>query len=100
MTIDEHIHEVMDELDFQRIYRAMLHLNWQWASAEDGVPNIPEMRKQVRKLMKTAFEDCFRYKEDRYTIGTGGFEVTYDRECDFFDVKFVLTEWRTDYEVT
>jgi hypothetical protein len=99
MTIDEHIHEVLDELDFQRIYRAMLHLNWQWASAEDGVPNIPEMRKQVRKLMKSTYSEAMANHRNSGTC-IGGFDVDYDYEHDIFDVKFVLAEWRTDYEVT
>ena len=99
MTIDEHIHEVMDELDFQRIYRTMLHLNWQWAGAEDGVPNIPELRKMVRKLMESAYIEAM-VNHRNSGICSGGFDVDYNYEYDIFDVKFVLADWRTDYEVT
>lgn len=97
MTIDDHIDNMMDEFDFPRVYRVMSYLNWQWFNAEDGVPTIGEMRRLVRKLMRDAYNDCIRYERDEYTIGTGGFEVSYNHEHDFFDVKFVVTEWRTDY---
>jgi hypothetical protein len=99
MTIDDHINEVMDNLDFYRIWRTMEHLNWVWFSAENGVPSVPELRKQVRKLMNDVYKDCRRYSYNPYTIGTGGFQVTYDKEWDTFDVKFVLSEWTMDYEV-
>lgn len=99
MTIDDHIEEVMDEFDFVRVYQAMHHLGWVWATAVDGVPTIGEMRRQVRKLMKMTYNDAHKFGEDEYTVGTGGFEVYYNKKHDFFDVKFVLTSWRTDYEV-
>ena len=97
LTLQDHIDNVSDEFDFPRVYRVMQHLNWQWANTEGGTPTIGEMRRLVRKLMKDAYNDCIRYGYDEYTIGTGGFEAYYNKEYEFFEVKFVVCEWRTDY---
>ena len=86
MTLQEHIDDVMDYLDFERIQFTMEHLNWRWVDA--GIPDVPTIRQQVRKLMKEAYKHGY--------VSTGGLVVRYDSEEDSFDVSFRLDSVTTN----
>ena len=94
--LQSHVDEVMDELDFSKVQKTMEFLGWEWAGAEEGVPREAELRKQVRWLMETCYQQSQRYESD-WSTGTGGFNVRYYYEDDFFEVDFCLTQWTTKY---
>ena len=96
MRLRSHIDEVMDEFDFAKVQKTMEFLGWEWAGAEEGVPREAELRKQVRVLMENCYQQSQRYGND-WSTGTGGFNVKYHFDEDFFEVDFCLTHWTTEY---
>ena len=76
MTIltDKHYETIMDcldEFDFDRVHKVMMHLNWTYSDDKD-VPTVEYLRKQARGyLIRVATEALER--ETEYITGTGGF---------------------------
>tara|TARA_R110000803_G_scaffold207913_1_gene276174 strand:- start:1091 stop:1384 length:294 start_codon:yes stop_codon:yes gene_type:complete len=92
MRLDS-IENILDEYDFQRVKKAMEALDWQWGTAEDGVPSIAELRRQARGLL----EDVYRYEDSTcITMGCGGFEANRLMEVGdlnkYLSLKFVVEE--------
>lgn len=85
------IEHILDNFDFERVHKAMTALDWEWAST-DGVPEIPDLRKKARRLLK----DVAKRKEDKFFTGTGGFEVS--KEDGILELKFVIAEWDETYK--
>jgi hypothetical protein len=85
----EVIDEIMDSFDFERVYKVMQHLNWEWVNV--GVPEIYDIKKQARRLLKEAIKL-------KTSISTGGFCVTYDvdDEYDTIDLSFVVSNYYAD----
>jgi hypothetical protein len=94
MTLQEHIDNVMDWFDFDRVHSVMTHLNWYWAST-NGVPEKAELRAYVRKHMTYVYNQTHS-KEGGYFC-SGGFEIEYYREEDCFNVQFILSSWGTNH---
>lgn len=87
MTLQEHIDDVMDWFDFEKVHKMMKAVDWKWGSIE-GVPDIPDLRQFVRKAMKKAYE------QGHYI--TGGFDIRYNKEYDAFTVQFIGANWETN----
>ena len=95
-NLQKHIDEIGDEFDFGKVQKTMEFLGWHWATAEEGVPREAELRKQVRRLMEQCYQQSLKYRKD-WSTGTGGFNVRYFYDDDFFQVEFVLSQWSTEY---
>lgn len=67
------INAVMEELDFEKIHKAMVALDWQWWN--QGVPSIETIREHAYNLLEYAWEH-------KCSTGTGGFWVMYEGETD------------------
>lgn len=81
------IAEIMDFFDFDKVHKAMVALNWKWAMAEDGVPQIWELRKEARRLLyQVAFSNC-------EMVSCGGF--TASKMEDGLKLSFYVSEWET-----
>ena len=63
----EQIDAILDSFDFEQVHKVMTAINWTWS--EDGVPDIYELRKTVRQLLKDI------QNQDLKRISTGGFTV-------------------------
>lgn len=89
MTKDEkkQIETVMKNFNFERVHKAMKHLNWKWAfvAEEDRVPSLMEIKNQARKMLKDAVTST--------PYSTGGFEVSYSGKGDILSLKFCLEEY-------
>lgn len=103
MDIVERIGNVMDNFDFDRVKKVMDALEWGWAvdnpeySGQTEIPELSDIRKMARKLMKEAYE--LSVKEGcGYTIATAGFEAYCDAGDDYLSLKFVVTDW-DDYDM-
>ena len=74
--------EIMDTFEFAKVANYMKSVNWSWASAtsEMDVPDEPQLRAMVRKLIRQAH----KRKE---SLGTGGFHVDYREGVDCIDSK-------------
>jgi hypothetical protein len=85
---------IMDHFKFEQVRQVMELLNWEWVAAEEGIPTVPELRQEARRLLKMAFKE----KTD---VSTGGFHVRYDSDADggeFIQLMFAVEEWYEDVE--
>jgi hypothetical protein len=87
----ELIDEILDQFDFDKVKQVMDALQWEW-SMESGshVPDIPEMRKLARRLLKQV---AGKSPYDYYAA-TGGFCVEKDAD-GFLELRFEVTSWNT-----
>lgn len=85
----EAIDNIMDNFDFEKVYNAMVALDWEWRN--EGVPDVSDLRKEARNLLKTALKD-------KTNVGTGGFQVQYfsDKDGQYVHLSFVIDEWGVD----
>jgi hypothetical protein len=102
------INEIIEEFDFGKVWTVMNVLGWKWHDAEEGIPNLDELRKEAEYLLKRAAELRLGSLNDEYwELGiaccTGGFQAK--AYCDedktkitSLDLKFIVTEWDTDLE--
>jgi len=95
--MQEHIDEIMDSFNFNRVAKAMEALDWGWAHSENITPTEYELRKKGRELLQEAKRYWQKYglKED-YTVGSGGFYATYNGKYDYFKLVFALDSWNTE----
>ena len=67
------IDAVMGELDFEKIHKAMVALNWQWWN--EGVPSVETLRKNARKHLEYAWDH-------KCSTGSGGLWAEYEGETE------------------
>jgi len=92
-TNEQAIEDLLDKFDFNKVQKAMQVLDWKWASAENGVPTIYELRKTARGILKDAYETGVT------EVSIGGFSAKYDgsdREKWLY-LEFTLTQSSTFY---
>jgi hypothetical protein len=82
----DEIEDLLDNFDFQKVKRTMDAVNWTWASTR-GVPDIPDLRKQARELLRMAVE----YPRDHYFVATGGLVVR--KRDGLLSLTFEVADW-------
>jgi hypothetical protein len=87
------IDSIMDYFKFEQVRKVMEVLNWEWAASDEGIPTVPELRQEARRLLKMAFQE----KTD---VSTGGFHVKYesDEDGEFIQLLFAVDEWYEEIE--
>ena len=87
------IDSIMDYFKFEQVRKVMELLDWEWAGTEEGVPTIPELRREARRLLKMSFEE-------KTNVSTGGFHVMYESNDDgeFIQLMFAVEEWYEEIE--
>jgi hypothetical protein len=88
------IDNIMDYFKFEQVQKVMELLNWEWAGAEEGIPTVPELRQEARRLLKMAFEE-------KTNVSTGGFLVRYELDddgCEYIQLLFAVDEWGEEIE--
>jgi len=87
------IDNIMDNFKFEQVRKVMEPLDWEWAGTEEGVPTIPELRREARRLLKMSFEE-------KTNVSTGGFHVMYESNDDgeFIQLMFAVEEWYEEIE--
>jgi len=87
------IDNIMDNFKFEQVRKVMELLDWEWAGTEEGVPTIPELRREARRLLKMSFEE-------KTNVSTGGFHVMYESNDDgeFIQLMFAVEEWYEEIE--
>ena len=89
------IDNIMDYFKFEQVQQVMELLNWEWAATEEGIPTLPELRQEARRLLKMAFEE-------KTNVSTGGFYVRYELNdedgSEFIQLMFVVEEWDEEVE--
>jgi hypothetical protein len=101
--VDEMIDDIMESFDFNKVRKVMWHLDWRWASSENGTPSIEQIKATAEYLLRGAAEYRLgNYFDSHWELGvingTGGFQAT--AYCDRMktritglDLKFVVAEW-------
>ena len=94
--------EILDHFDFANVYKVMQFLEWKWfdaASADgSGVPELHEIRKKARYLLRQAANKLLLEKElPEFTVATGGLKATAYRDSNadtiYFQLEFVVEDW-------
>lgn len=94
MTKEEHIEEIMNWFDFNRVHRAMDALGWSWFYTE-GTPSVKQLRECAEDLLSQTYDKGKSIPGD-YGIATGGFHAWYNYEYDQLELKFVVSSWETN----
>ena len=85
---------IMDYFNFEKVLKVMELLEWEWKAAEEGIPTVPELRQQARRLLKMSLEE-------KTNTSTGGFHVMYESSeygSEFIQLMFAVEEWYEDVE--
>jgi hypothetical protein len=96
--VTKDIEDIVDEFDFETVKKVMDFLEWEWFTADDGVPRIGELRKKARTLLgQVAFKVLVSTEvEAESYISTGGFRASAYKFED--KVKFRLTFELAEYD--
>jgi len=90
---DVQIEEILNEMDFYKIHKAMKHLGWKWGFGDMAtVPNIHRLKEEAHRLLSESKK--YRNSEVQMHSSCGGFEVYAYKGG--FSLKFVLEQWDTD----
>jgi hypothetical protein len=89
-TSEEVINEIMDYFNFEKVGKTMKALNWEWR--DNGVPDIYEIKRFARQIMKECYEYSLKDKESK-RLSSGGFYVFSEFEDGIFtgiELSFIL----------
>lgn len=86
----EAIDEIMDNFDFDKVFRVMKFLEWGWM--DYGVPSVSDLRGTARVLLK----ECIKSKSDVSTGGLCAYYYEFDGIGVILKLKFVVEEWDWD----
>jgi hypothetical protein len=90
---DVQIEEILNEINFNKIHKAMRHLDWKWGLGDNAiVPNVHKLKEEAHRLLNQSKK--YRNSEIPIYISCGGFEVYAYKGG--FALKFVLEHWSTD----
>lgn len=93
---EEEIESILDCFDFYRVKQVMDFLDWAWWDT-DGVPEIWDLRKRARQLLRTAAREVVESSRNEYCTSTGGFFVTANTYPDtnkiYLKLSFELEGW-------
>jgi hypothetical protein len=99
MLTDKHYETIMDcldEFDFDRVHKVMMHLNWTYSDDKD-VPTVEYLRKNARTYLKNvATEVLMSTGSDTFIIGTGGFRYEaklYENGDLWLRMAFEIESW-------
>ena len=97
------INDILDEFDFERVNDVMKSVCWEWVMSDGryGIPSIPELRKQSRRLLEETVSGLISSKETQYFIESGGFRAEANKYDDdpkiHIRLSFVVTSWENVY---
>jgi hypothetical protein len=101
--LDEMIDEIMDEFNFARVHKAMVALDWKWASSKNYIPSIDELRTETERLLRDAADVrlnmCIGEPwESPIYCSTGGFSAAAwcnedKTEIRRLDLDFIVSTW-------
>jgi hypothetical protein len=80
------IERLLNEFDFEKVHRTMLHLDWRW---QNELPTMPQLRAVARQCLVAAVDAPIGSKG-----GTGGFQAEIAEDSEGkpqLKLSFVLT---------
>lgn len=105
LSIEQTAEKVIEHFDFERVYKVMKLLEWQWCSAstEDKVPTIGALVNTARKLLIEAGSKVYANSRNVFMVSGGGFKATATLEQDgevILELCFYVTEFNWSSEDT
>ena len=97
MLTDKHYETIMDcldEFDFDRVHKVMMHLNWTYSDCKD-VPTVEYLRKNARKYLIEAVKEALQ-RDSEFICGTGGFRYEaklYENDYLWLRMAFEIESW-------
>jgi len=94
------IDEIVENFNWDKVYRTMDALGWIWASSEGETPSIGKLISTATGLLRDAYDGAEK-EQYIYLVGTGGFQaVCYVDGDDMYrlELRFVVTSWDVDIE--
>jgi hypothetical protein len=97
MLADKHYETIMDcldEFDFDRVHKVMMHLNWTYSDCKD-VPTVEYLRKNARKYLIEAVKEALQ-RNCEFICGTGGFRYEaklYENDYLWLRMAFEIESW-------
>jgi len=94
----EAIEEIIKYFNWDRVHKAMVALDWKWATNEEyTVPTHGDLVIHALNLLHSAYDGAMKEKTN-YSTGTGGFyaRAFVDEETkDIYELKlsFELCSW-------
>jgi hypothetical protein len=85
----EAIDTIMDYFKFEKVQKVMEFLDWRWFGSEEGIPTLPELKQEARRLLKHSLEE-------KESISTGGFHVryiSYENGDETIELFFSVDYW-------
>lgn len=100
---DEHIINIIDHLDVQKIHSVMEFLEWTWLGE---VPTIGKIYSELLSRLNSIINDFENYEcndpnDVCYSSECGGIKVTVmldEKEEPYLNVMFILTQWESFVE--
>ena len=98
----EMLADILNEFDFEKVRKAMLHLEWGWVG--EGVPSINKLRYSSRDRIDSAIKGCLSYGRsgEPFFSSSGGLKATVIKneygQINYIQLEFILTEWNSTDE--
>ena len=100
MNRSEAINDIVEHFNWDRVHKAMVALDWRWASEDVddyGVPTLGAIFKCAIDLLHRAYDGAEIHRED-YMAGTGGFRAQAYVDSDTKEIielklAFELCSW-------
>ena len=84
----EHIQQIINNFDFQKVYNVMCHLDWTWFDSEK-TPTIERLKNNAFSLLKDISDYNGEY-EDYYSLSSGSFKAA--RYEEHLELTFTVEE--------
>ena len=100
---DEHVINIIDHLDVQRIHSVMEFLDWKWRGELPSIGKIySELMSRLNDVIKN-FENHEYADVNKvfYSSECGGIKITImldEKEEPYLEVMFILTQWESFVE--
>ena len=95
------IDEIVENFNWDKVYRTMDALGWTWVDSEGETPSIGRLITTATRLLRDAYDGAVK-EQETYLSGTGGFEAVcfVDGEDGIYrlELRFVVTSWDVDIE--
>jgi len=94
------IDEIVENFNWDKVYRTMDALGWIWASSEGETPSIGKLISTATGLLRDAYDGAEK-EQYTYLVGTGGFQaVCFVDEDSMYrlELRFVVASWDVDIE--
>ena len=91
-NIQDHIDDIMDWFDFDRMLKMMQAVGWEWWGR--GVIDQADLRKAARENLTKAWNDCVG---ESLVVSSGGVKATChkDGEVKWLELDFDACNWST-----